>query len=237
MTNKIIQGLWIGSNLTTMERLTISSYLKNNHEFHLYAYDEVESVPTGALVKDGNEILPASMIFQYRDQKSYSAFSNFFRYKLLFERGGWWVDMDAVCLKHFDFKEEHVFSSEPAQGKVFTSSGYIKAPRRSGVMDYAWQRCVEKNPDELVWGEVGPKLVAEAVKKYSLEHFIKPPEVFCPVGYAEWQKVLDPKAVCLFGETTYALHLWNEMWRRNGQDKDSTYHPDCIYEQLKKRYL
>jgi hypothetical protein len=38
-------------------------------------------------------------------------------------------------------------------------------------------------------------------------------------------------------EATHAIHLWNEMWRRNQQDKNHQYHPDCLYEQLKRKYL
>jgi len=35
----------------------------------------------------------------------------------------------------------------------------------------------------------------------------------------------------------YGIHLWNEMWRRADRDKDRSYHPDCLYERLKRRYL
>jgi hypothetical protein len=49
--------------------------------------------------------------------------------------------------------------------------------------------------------------------------------------------VLDPSCVWCFGDDVYAVHLWNEMWRRNQRDKDETYDPGCLYEQLKRRYL
>jgi hypothetical protein len=88
--NRIVQGLWIGPELSVMEQLSIASFLRNGHEYHLYVYGEVKNIPMGTRVKDGDEeILPVSMIFQYRREKSYSAFSNFFRYRLLLERGGW----------------------------------------------------------------------------------------------------------------------------------------------------
>jgi len=101
--NKIIQGLWIGPELSVMEQLSISSFLLNQHEYHLYVYDEPKNVPLGAVVRDANEILPASRIFQYKHFPTYAGFANFFRYKLLLERGGWWADTDTICLKPFDF--------------------------------------------------------------------------------------------------------------------------------------
>ncbi len=37
----VIHSLWIGTQLSTMEQLSISSFLKNGHRFHLYVYDDV----------------------------------------------------------------------------------------------------------------------------------------------------------------------------------------------------
>ena len=36
---------------------------------------------------------------------------------------------------------------------------------------------------------------------------------------------------------TAAVHMWHEVWRRNGADKDAQFHPDCLYEKLKRMYL
>ena len=220
-----------------MERMSIASFLKNGHQYHLYVYDDVKHVPTGTTLKDGNEILPASMIFQYKDFKSYAGFSNFFRYKLLLEKGGWWVDTDIICLRPFDFTDEHVFASELNEAEEVVSSGVIKAPRGSRAMAYAWRVCEKKDPSQLVWGETGPRLMGEAVRRFSLERFVRQHRVFCPLNYGDWNKTLEPDAALTFDKETHAVHLWNEMWRRAGQDKDGEYHPHCLYEQLKARYL
>ena len=104
-------------------------------------------------------------------------------------------------------------------------------------MAYAWGVCQTKNPEHLVWGETGPRLMAEAVRKYSLEKCTKPHYVFCPLGYSEWHKVLESDVETVLDESTYAIHLWNEMWRAAGQDKNARYHENCLYGQLKRRYL
>ena len=205
--------------------------------YHLYTYGYISNVPDGAIVKDGREILAESRIFQYRDHKSYSGFSNFFRYKLLLERGGWWVDTDTICLKPFDLPDEYVFASETVEQLSYVNCGVVKAPRDSPVMSYAWSICETKESSRLVWGEVGPKLMAESVKKLSVERFVVAPQVFCPISYRDWAAVLDPARVWSFGDDVYAVHLWNEMWRRDGRDKEQTYRSECLYEQLKQRYL
>src|SRR6185369_14164179 len=120
-----IQCLWIGPRLSAMERLAIASFLRHGHEVHLYTYGHVAGIPLGTVVRDGNEILPASRIFFYSDCGSPSGFANFFRYKLLLERGGWWVDTDMVCLKPFDFADEYVFASENDVKGEAISSGII----------------------------------------------------------------------------------------------------------------
>jgi len=40
-SNKIIQALWIGGELSLMEQLTINSFIKHGHTFHLYCYEEI----------------------------------------------------------------------------------------------------------------------------------------------------------------------------------------------------
>lgn len=234
--NDVIQGLWIGSELSVMEQLSIASFLHHGHEYHLYVYDELRNVPAGTVIRNANEILPASRIFQYTHQASYAGFANFFRYKLLLERGGWWVDTDVICLKRFDFADEYVFAGEIDKEDEVIASGIIKAPAGSEVMAYAWTVCQQKDPRELRWGETGPRLMTEAVRKFSLEYFKKPYRLFCPLSYKEWHRVLEPDAEALLHEDTYAIHLWNEMWRAAGQDKNASYNPNCLYEQLKAKY-
>ena len=216
-----------------MEQLSIASFLENGHEYHLYVYDAVKNVPARAVIKDAVEILPAARIFQYKHQASYAGFANFFRYKLLLERGGWWVDTDVICLKAFDFVEEYVFATETDGEREVVSSGVIKAPAGSEVMAYAWEVCEQRDPRELKWGETGPRLMTEAVGRFSLERFKKPCRYFNPLDYREWRRVLEPGELY---EDSYAVHLWNEMWRAAGQDKNATYDPNCLYEQLKSKY-
>jgi mannosyltransferase OCH1-like enzyme len=235
--NNIIQGLWIGSELSAMEQLSISSFLANGHDYHLYVYDDLKYVPGGTIVMDASEILPSALIFQYKNIPSYAGFANFFRYKLLLERGGWWADLDTICLKPFDFPGEYVFSTEIShRGREVATCCVIRTPSSSDVMAYAWRVCQRKNPARLAWGETGPRLIAKAVKRFGLDRYKASCRAFCPIDYEDWRKVLQPHFEPSFDERTHAIHLWNEMWRRAGQDKNAQYHPNCLYEKLKRAY-
>ncbi len=47
-----------------MERLSISSFLANGHEYRLFVYDDVEGTPDGVKIEDANAIIPESEIFK-----------------------------------------------------------------------------------------------------------------------------------------------------------------------------
>ena len=234
--NHIVQSLWIGPRLSAMERTCIGSFLQNGHRFHLYVYDEPLGVPRGTDLRDAAQILPAASIWVYRDQRTCSGFSNFFRYKLLLERGGWWVDTDTVALRPLAFHTDHVFSSEGINGRRTTTTCMIKAPAGSPVMEYAWQRCQTMDTATLTWGVSGPRLLNEAVSACSFETFVQPTDVFCPIHFSEWRQLLDPAAMRTLGPHVHTVHLWHELWRREGRDKDGCYPRGCLYELLKRRY-
>jgi mannosyltransferase OCH1-like enzyme len=230
-----IQALWIGPELSPMERLSLSSFVVAGHDVHLYVYGDVAHVSAGVVVRDANEILPSSRIFRYREHDSVAGFANHFRYKLLHERGGWWVDTDIVCLRRFDFEDDYVVASEKAHGKVIVTNCVMRAPAGSPAVEEAWRFCESRDPATLEWGETGPKLWGDVVHRHGLKPYIQPPSVFCPIPWYEWRRLIDPGATIHLPKTTYAIHLWHEMWRRGRADKNRTYHHRTLYERLKQR--
>jgi len=236
--SKIIQGLWIGRKLSIMERLSIASFLANGHEYHLYVYQEIENAPKGTVLKAADAILPESMIFQYKTHPSFAGFSNFFRYNLLLNKGGWWADTDVVCLKPFIFEEPYVFASERVCGREVPTTAVVKTPPGSEIMAFNWSACLScPDPSDVVWGEHGPQLMERAIAKFGMRALIKGAHVFCPLAYDEWEEVLSSEDARPLDENTYSIHLWNEMWRRGGRDKDDSYATNCLYERLKATFL
>jgi len=123
----IIQGLWIGDILSRFEYNSIKSYVNLEYTYHLYTYSKVENIPEGVIIKDANEILHSSNIFYY--EGSIAPFSDLFRYKLLYERGGVWTDCDIICLRRFPIhKEKYIFVAERTILKGAFSSCIKKPP-------------------------------------------------------------------------------------------------------------
>ena len=243
--NQIVQSVWIGNSLSKMEIMCINSYIAHGHIFHLYVYENVKNIPHGCVIKDGNEILSKDKIFYYtgaaKDGKgSPSAFSNMFRYKMLYDKGNYWVDMDMICLKHFNFASPYVFSSEKkldSTGKIVNiiNAGVIKCPPKSYFAKYCYDKCLSKNLNDIKWGEIGPSLVKESVEKHKLLSYVQSYETFCPIPYQELNKITTLPNIKI-NHGWYAIHLWHEFWRRQGIDKNKpTY--KSLYDILCRRYV
>ena len=220
-----------------MEQLSIRSFLAHGHDIHLFTYQDVQDIPTGTTVRSGEEILPADKVFTYQKgygQGSYAGFADCFRYKLLLERGGWWTDLDMVCMRPIDLPDEHVLGKERARdGGYKVNIGVIKAPQGSSLMEYCWQAVEKVNWLDLTYAQTGPLLMTEAVGRMNGK--IRPfePEAFYPIDYWQvWQFITRRR----LPPDCYMIHFWLSCWKRHGLNPDARFAPSCIYEQLKRRY-
>src|SRR5215204_5484879 len=97
----LFQGFWHGPPLTGLLQVCLSSFIEQGHSFHLYVYAPVEA-PKGIELKNANEVIPQSELLWYNnpqtDKPDLGPFSDLFRFKLLSTRGGWWSDVDTLCL-------------------------------------------------------------------------------------------------------------------------------------------
>ncbi len=152
----VIHGLWIGTQLSRLELLTLHSFVRFGHPFQLWLYDELETpLPDGVTVRDASEILPRSRIFKTRQldpetgvgKDAYPPFSDLFRYKLLYEQGGTWVDMDVTCLQPFDFAGDYLFRSH----RVGVIGNILKCPKGSELMRATFEEVDAIAGEQLAW--------------------------------------------------------------------------------------
>jgi hypothetical protein len=223
---EIIQSLWIGRPLSLIEQLSITSFLGKGYEYHLYCYKKIEGIPHGVIVRDAAEILPASEIFYYprgAGRGSVAAFANLFRYKLLLERGGWWMDTDMVCLRRLDFAEPVVFAGQRVPGGTQATNSAIKLPQGHAVSRQCHEAASREDRKKMSWGKTGPFLLDRVVEENGLRQSVKAPEFFCPLDYWEWESLLagNPDSLArLMTAETRTVHLWHEQWRRAGIELD-----------------
>lgn len=239
--------LWVRGPLSVLERLSIVSHLRNGHPVRLFSYDRIADLPAGAIWEDARAILPESAVVTSAHPESHGSlavFSNLFRYTLLLERGGIWSDCDSVLLKPLDFADsmEYFFSSEPARkaeadGRqpARVNIGAIKVPAGAPLMRYLVDAVSAQDIAKTEWNTTGPSAMHHAASTFGLLDRVLAPEVFCPIAWWDMPRLIAGTAD--LPSSTYAVHFWNEMWRRNFFDKNAVYDPLSLFERLKAHYL
>lgn len=237
-SNRIVQCLWIGSKLSTIERLSLQSFITNGHTLHLYTYTDITGVPQEAVVKDASEIIPADKLF-LDDRGTVASFADWFRYKLLYEKGGWWIDTDAICLRYFNVRSQYCFSTEwryQDRQAYMVNNGFIKSPPGAPFLADLLGYIESQSHAHVRWGDFGPRLITDVLRNYDSGRYICEPDRFCPVNWDEMHKLINGAEITL-RDDCYAIHLWNDMWKRYNLNKDGNYHPESIFEKLKQKYL
>jgi hypothetical protein len=211
------QSFWFGDHLTPYQLLALKSFVDFGHEYVLYAYKEFD-VPAGVELRDAKDILPEDRVFFYGDRAgigrgSVAAFSNLFRYHLLHQTGGWWVDADVICLSE-TVPATSIFMGWESEHVVGTA--ILKFPERHQLVREL-RDTAEHAGTDLAWGETGPSLLTRILREHGLSELVSPQAQSYPVQFCDAVQLLIP-ARC---EEIRArirngpfLHLWSEILRR-----------------------
>lgn len=219
--NRVVHGMWIGTRLSKLELLTLHSFVQHGHEFHLWLYDDLQNqLPEGVVVEDGDRILPRHTIFRKKDTDGEcgvgkgslgSPFSDLFRYKLLYEYGGYWVDMDVTCLRPFDFKTPYVFRTH----RIGVVGNIVKCPKHSRLMLQTYEQVAHIADENTEW--LAPnRILNENIGRLGLRRYIR--SGIC--NEDSWWDSIKP----LIEEDRplpagwYAIHWINEFWRTLRQE-------------------
>lgn len=226
-----INMLWIGK-LSPVERLCLESFCRQGHPVHLYCYEPLADVPAGVTLQDAGQILPPSLVFRNRRGKgkgSLAGFSDLFRYKLLLDRGGWWVDADIFCLRPFDFAAPYVFGLEGTA----VASGVIKMPAGCELAQRCYESARRVDPATIRWIEL-VQILQRNVHDLDLLRYVLPQHTFSPIPWREIpQQVTGRKRFTIPAES-HGVHLYNEMWRRNRLDKWRRYPSTSVLNILRR---
>jgi len=111
----LFQGFWSGRDLSLINRACLRSFIAAGHTFDLYSYDTL-SVPDGVSLRNAAEIVPRSELFLFDNPNTgrpdVAPFADYFRLRLLANRGGWYCDVDTVCLS----------STVPTRGRIWAQA-------------------------------------------------------------------------------------------------------------------
>lgn len=227
-------SLWVGRELKYLERLCLASARAAGHDFVLWSYDpdQLRGVPPGTEVRDAAEVMPRDRLLRYRDTGSVALGANLWRIALLEKGLGYWVDMDFIFLKPFDFPEPYVFGWEyegwinnavllaPADSGMVADLVAIPQPNRrppwfgpKRSLAFYWRRLRERHVglEDMPWGTYSAGLVTHCVKKNRLERHARPPSVFYPIRWKDAKMLYGPAEAieAQLSEGTHAVHMWH----------------------------
>ena len=220
--NPMIHGMWVGSHLSRLELLTIHSFLRHGHQFNLWVYDDIlTDLPPGTILSDAHQIMPRDMLFTKKrvdpetgvGAGSMSGISSdLFRYRLLHDHGGIWVDMDVTCLRPFRFEDPFVFRSH----RVGCVGSIMKAPKGSRLMAKAYEATAAIAGEDTPWLEP-LRILSRLVESEGLQRYIRD-DIANPDLWSEYIRPLIENFNEL-PEEWVAIHWMNEFFRTLNVDE------------------
>ena len=189
-----------------------TSFIAGRQRVELYTYDHID-VPDGVTLLCAEDIIPRHSVFQKFG--SFAPFSDLFRYTLLHERGGWWVDSDVYYTGKLIPKGDIIFAEE---GPGVINNALIKFPQRHPILAEAISRFGKMDMNNIKWGETGPKMLTDLIREQGLDGSAVPADVLYPIHWIEVYKLWLPEFSSYIDDKTITspfVHLWASTFKRH----------------------
>jgi hypothetical protein len=215
-----VRFFWTGPPLSFYEILSLKSFLSVGARVILYSYDSGLSVPEGVELHDAGELLPDEILKRHNagSDKGLSRHSDLFRYIMLQRHGGWYVDLDVICLRDRLPPAEMYFARADAD---IIYNGIMKFPAGCPVLDDVIARAAEilsvaaQAVTEEARVVLGPPLFSRVLREHGLDVRAEPRSKAYEIPFQEALSFFNPSQC---GEIEARLagkdftHLWNGAW-------------------------
>lgn len=195
--SEVFQAFWHGCPLPLLQWACLKSFITRGQRVQLYVYDEIE-VPEGIELVRADTVLPRSEIFHFRNPSSgeldLGPFSDLFRFKLLWQKGGWYVDTDVICNTD-DFPAcEFAWARElPELSPNAIGTSQIRFPAGDATVKLLWSECDKLKEAFTIREELGPRLLSRVLAELStpVSH-LGTTALFYPLRWIEAYKLWLP---------------------------------------------
>lgn len=254
MSSVVVHQLWVSGPLSNLEKISSNSFVQKGYSTVVWSYGGLDNAPKGAEVRDARLVLPESMIFRGKSG-SLAQFSDLFRYAVLNSHGGMWADTDVVALAQPESIGSQPFlvterdRTKPlkafakkilgrSEGRSVNSNVIFNPrPTPGNIIDLAYAYAKSFPKEKIVWGELGPRLLAAIESIYPDHGFIVHDPVFAnPIDWWHCPHAILAPTKGLSDGSSF-LHLYNETWRRAGIDKNSNFPRGSLMAELAETYL
>jgi hypothetical protein len=231
---------WAYGNFSNLEILCATSFLRHGYQLNIWTYAGLSNAPTGVKYRNARKIITEDQVFLNK-RGSYASFADWFRYTLLSEVGGLYVDTDVVTLLPADKLPKRKFLvTERVQGlqdgvKINSNVIFNPTPSNGDLIELARRHSASFPKAEASWSELGPDLLTAMVHRYPKHGFdIKPPNFANPIDWWDCPTAFLGTARTLPSGVAF-VHLYNERWRVQQVDKDSPFPEGSLIDAIRRR--
>jgi glycosyltransferase involved in cell wall biosynthesis len=172
----------------------------------------------GVEIRSADDVVPRRLFDRIMAGSEIRYFSDIFRYAVLYEHGGLWMDSDVVLLRAFPFRGNHFLNLQWHGGHKghFICGNVMYAKRFSRHFRALYEKSIERFFEGGDWefGKVGPKLLSDYVASEEgaeLRASLFSPMFFNAIDWTETDRFTKPLAELedyLNDERVFGIHLW-----------------------------
>jgi hypothetical protein len=205
------QSLWVGGALSPLAWLSLSSFAAKAQSIELYCYEQID-LPRGVAWMPADDIIRKDQIYQIAG--SYPPFSDIFRWTLLREKGGWWVDTDVFFLGG-QFQSSKVMLAQESQDHI--CNAIMRFPKNHACLKYILSEARLYPLAQYRWADLGPNILTRATALFGLYDQLVAPNLFYPIHPAEVHKFILPEFCDYISKKidgAHFVHFWNSEFAR-----------------------
>jgi hypothetical protein len=172
----------------------------------------------GVELRPAADVVPRQLYDRIVKGSEIRYFSDIFRYAVLYEHGGLWMDSDVILLRPFPFRGDHFFNLQWRGGHKghYVCGNVMYAEPYSPHMRALYEQSIERFHAASGWefGMVGPKLLSDYIASEAgaeLRDRVFGPMFFNAIDWNEldrFDKPIAELADYLNDERVFGLHLW-----------------------------
>jgi glycosyltransferase involved in cell wall biosynthesis len=175
--------------------------------------------PHGVEVRAADDVMPRGLFQRIVAGSEIRYFSDIFRYAVLYEHGGLWMDSDVILLRPFPFRGDHFFNLQWRSGSKkehFICGNVMYAKPYSRHLRALYEMSIERFDVQRgrVFGDIGPKLLSDYIASEAgaeLRERVFSPMFFNPIDWTEIDRFDQPISELtdyLNDDRVFGVHLW-----------------------------
>jgi len=186
----------------------------------------------GIELAPAEDVVPRDLFNRVLAGSEIRYFSDLFRYAVLYEHGGLWMDSDVVLLRPFPFRGDHFLNLQwrGAHRGHFICGNVMYAERYSRHMRALYETSVDRffSASGKEFGDIGPKLLSDYVASKEgaqLRDRLFSPMFFNSIDWTEiglFEKPVGELADYLNDERVFGVHLWNGKTNAHTREGDKS---------------